>query len=54
MDQANAAVDRRLTIQELQSVAGGLDDETQLLTIAALASPSPYNPKEPGYSDSIT
>ena len=46
--QANAE-GRELTDAELQSVAGGLDDETKFF-IAALTSPSPYNPKEPQYS----
>ena len=48
-NEANATGGRELTDAELAEVAGGLDDETRFF-IAALASPSPYNPKEPQYS----
>jgi len=48
-EKTNAAEACELTDAELAGVVGGLDTETKLF-IAALASPSPYNPSEPKYS----
>jgi len=49
IDGTNAAAGCELSDAELARVVGGLDDETRFF-IAALASPAPYNPKEPNYS----
>jgi len=47
-NERNAEI-RELTDAEVVGVAGGLTDEV-LFFIAALASPSPYNPQYPDYS----
>lgn len=49
-NEMNAVEGRELTDAELAgAVGGGLSDEVKFF-IAALASPSPYNPKDPEYS----
>jgi len=49
-NQTNAADFRELTDAEIAGVSGGELSDAVLFFIAALASPSPYNPKEPDYS----
>src|SRR5262249_32775822 len=49
-NETNAADFRELTDAEIAGVSGGELSDAVLFFIAALASPAPYNPKEPDYS----
>ena len=49
-NETNAAEIRELTDAELAGVAGGELSDAVRFFIAALASPSPYDPKNPDYS----
>jgi hypothetical protein len=47
--KTNAADARELTDAQLAAVVGGLSDAVRL-AISAIASPAPYDPKNPDYS----
>jgi hypothetical protein len=49
-NETNAAACRELTDAELVRIGGGELSDAVRFIIAAIASPAPYNPKEPDYS----
>jgi len=50
LNKTNAAEGHELSDAELAGVAGGELSDAVKFFIAALASPSPYDPKNPDYS----